>query len=106
MSQFAIACYRPKPGMDEALLDVVRTHYETLRAAGFVSEKPPYLMRAKDGTLIEVFEWKSVEAKELAHKDPSVGQLWGRFSACADFPPLTEIAEAQQRFVNFEAVKL
>ncbi len=106
MSQFAIACYRPKLGKEQQLLELVRDHLPTLRAAELVTERPSYIMRAKDGTVIEVFEWKSVEAKDRAHQSAAVGRIWQQMSECADFPPLSDLEEAHVPFPNFEPVLL
>jgi hypothetical protein len=39
MGSISVACYRPKPGCDEALLVEVRDHLPPLRAAGLVTER-------------------------------------------------------------------
>lgn len=106
MSYFSIACYRPKPGKDAMLLQAVREHYPVLKAEGLVTERLPYIMKAVDGSVIEVFEWKSIEAKELAHRNEAVGKLWQMFFACADFPPISELEEAKHPFSSFSALEI
>jgi hypothetical protein len=106
LSHFAIACYRAKPGREEELLAVVREHMPALRAEGLVSDRPPHFMQAKDGTIIEVFEWKSSEAKDIAHRNEAVGKIWARFSACAEFPSLAELDETRHPFANFLAIEV
>jgi hypothetical protein len=106
LSHFAVACYRPKPGREEELLGVVRDHMPALRAEGLVSDRPPYVMQARDGTIIEIFEWKSSEAKDIAHRNEAVGKIWTRFSECADFPSLAELDETRHPFANFLAMEL
>jgi quinol monooxygenase YgiN len=54
-----IVAYRPKPGKEAELLELVRTRVPTLRKEGLVSDRAPIMMRARDGTIIEVSEWKS-----------------------------------------------
>jgi quinol monooxygenase YgiN len=54
-----IVAYRPKPGKEQEILDLVRTRIPTLRKEGLVTDREPIMMRAKDGTIIEVSEWKS-----------------------------------------------
>ena len=106
MTLFAIACYRPRPGKESMLLDVVKEHYPLLKAEGLVTDRPPYIMQAKDNTIIEVFEWKSIEAKELAHRNEAVGKLWKTFFECADFPPISDVEEAKHPFPSFSALAL
>ncbi len=104
MGRMVIACYRPRPGKERDLLAVVREHIPVLRGQGLVTDRPATVMRAADGTLLEVFEWRSEAAVERAHADPVVRALWGRFEAAAEFVLLDDLAEARQRFAHFEPV--
>jgi hypothetical protein len=49
-----IVAYRPKPGREEELLRLVRARVPTLRREGLATERAPVILRAKDGTIIEV----------------------------------------------------
>ncbi len=99
-----IVAYRPKPGKDAELLEIVRSRVPTLAREGLVTDRAPVLMRAKDGTIIEVSEWKSQEAIEAAHRNPNVLALWGRFFAVCDCVPLKTLAEAEEMFAGFEPI--
>ena len=101
MGRFAIACYRPKAGREASLLAAVGKHQAVLRRQRLVTDRPAHLMRAADGTIIEVFEWRSTEAIEQAHAEPSVQALWEEFNAACDYVPLAQLAEAQQMFAEF-----
>ena len=61
-----IVAYRPKPGKEDRLLELVRSRVPTVRQEGLVSDQAPTIMRAGDGTIIEVSEWKSREAVDAA----------------------------------------
>jgi hypothetical protein len=63
-------------------------------------------MRSKDSTLIEVFEWKSRQAIEDAHKNPEILKLWDRFNACCDYGKFKEVPELNEMFPNFEPVEV
>ena len=106
MGRFVIVAYKPKPQMEDALLVAVRKHVEVLREQKLVTDKPAYVMRAADGTMVEVFEWLNAAAIEAAHKNPAVQALWGEFGAACDFVPLTGLPEAQQMFAEFDAVSV
>ena len=106
MGRFVIVAYRPKPGMDEPLLAAVRQHLDVLRAEDLATDRPGYVMRAADGTIVEVFEWKSEEAIVKAHSSPAVHALWAEFGAACDILPLTELAETRDLFAGFDAVDL
>ena len=99
-----IVAYRPKPGKGDDLVELVRSRVPTLRKEGLVSDRPPAIMRARDGTIIEVSEWKSREAIDAAHKNPNVLAMWERFFALGDCVPLNTLAEAGEMFAGFEPV--
>jgi quinol monooxygenase YgiN len=106
MGQFVIVAYTPKPGKAEQLLAAVKKHLQVLRAEKLVTDKPAHVMRAANGTIVEVFEWRSPEAVKQAHGNPAVQALWAEFEAACDYTPLAKLAEAQQMFAEFQAVEL
>ena len=55
MGRVVISCYRPKPGQEEALRALMRTHVSILRTAGLVTDRVPITVEAKDGTVVEIF---------------------------------------------------
>jgi quinol monooxygenase YgiN len=99
-----IVAYRPKPGKENELVDLVRSRAPTLRKEGLVSDRVPTIMRSRDGTIIEVSEWKSREAIDAAHKNPKVLAMWNKFFAICDCIPLNTLAEAKEMFAGFEPV--
>jgi len=99
-----IVAYRPKPGKQTELLDLVRSRVPTLRNEGLVTNRDPTIMRARDGTIIEVSEWKSQEAIDAAHKNPNVLAMWNKFFAICDCVPLNTLAEAKEMFAGFEPI--
>ncbi len=106
MGRFAIVAYTPKPGKEQQLLVAVRKHLMVLRAEQLVTAKPAHVMRARDGSIVEVFEWRSAKAVQDAHSNPTVQALWAEFGAACDYTPVSKLAEAQEMFAEFEAVEL
>ena len=100
-----IVAYRPKPGKEKETLELVRNRVPTLRKEGLVSARAPTIMRARDGTIHEVSEWKSREAIDAAHKNPNVLAMWEKFFALCDCVPLNTLAEAGEMFAGFEPVE-
>ena len=45
-------------------------------------------MRSRDGTIVEISEWKSQEAIDAAHKNLNVLAMWNKFFAICDCVPL------------------
>jgi quinol monooxygenase YgiN len=99
-----IVAYRPKAGKAQELLALVRDRVPTLRKEGLVTDRMPVMMRARDGTIIEVSEWKSPEAIDAAHKNPNVLAMWEKFFVVCDRVPLKTLAEAEEMFAGFEPV--
>jgi quinol monooxygenase YgiN len=99
-----IVAYRPKPGREAELLEIVRSRVPTLRKEDLVTDRVPVIMRAKDGTIIEVSEWKSHEAIEEAHQNPRVLAMWDRFFAVCDCMPLNTVPESATMFAGFEPI--
>ena len=106
MGRFVIVAYKPKTGRDKQLLAAVHKHLTVLKAEGLVTDRPAYAMRAADGTVVEVFEWKSAEAIAAAHSNPAVQALWGEFGAACDYVPLSSLPEAHQMFAEFDSADL
>ena len=99
-----IVAYRPKPGKENELVDLVRSRVPTLRKEGLATDRVPTIVRSRDGTIIEVSEWKSQEAIDAAHKNPNVLAMWNKFFAICDCVPLNTLAEAKEMFAGFEPI--
>ena len=99
-----IVAYRPKPGKENELIDLARSRVPTLRKENLVTDRVPTIMRSRDGTIIEVSEWKSQEAIDAAHKNPNVLTMWNKFFAICDCIPLNTLTEANEMFAGFEPI--
>ena len=106
MGVFAFAAYRPKKGKERLLREVLKDHVPILRKERLVTDRPPYLMRAVDGTFIEVFEWKSAAAIQSAHENAAVQAMWARFEEACTYESLVTLSESKEMFANFESVEL
>ena len=104
MGSISVACYRPRPGCEQALLELVHDHLPPLRAEGLVTDRAPIVMRTADGTIVEVFEWVSEEAIAGAHGNPTVLELWKRFEAVCWYETPSNLAEFQNMFAHFEPI--
>lgn len=101
MPRIVIACYRPHPGKEAALEALMRTHLPALKSQGLVTDRPSIMMKAGDGTIVEVFEWASQEAINNAHTNPVVLAMWEKYAACSEYVPAHSIAEMGHLFSNF-----
>jgi len=102
MGRIVIAAYRPRPGREADLERLVRQHHQRLAAEKLVTERVPVLMRARDGTVIEVFERVSAEAIAAAHENRAVQIMWAEFEQVSEHVPLADSTEARRLFAEFE----
>jgi quinol monooxygenase YgiN len=100
-----IVAYKPKPGREAELLQLTREHVPLLRAEGLATNFPVTACRAKDGTIVEVFEWAD-GGVQRAHTNPAVMKLWERYAAACDIVPLTSLPEASTMFASFTSLDL
>jgi hypothetical protein len=105
VGRVVIACYRPKPGQGAALKRLIVDHVAILRAQKLVTDRLPITMEAKDGTIVEVFEWVSAAAIEAAHSNPAVLAMWNDYAAVCDYVPLASLPEAAEMFAEFSPVE-
>ena len=106
MGRFVIVAYRPRPGQEARLLELTREHLPLLRSLGLATDRESYVMRATDGTIIEVFEWKSAEAISAAHHNPVWAAMCGRYSEACEYVRLEKLSECKNMFAEFEPVDL
>jgi len=102
MGRIVIAAYKPKPGKEAALKQLMKQHLPTLKKEVPVTDRESIMMEAKDGTIVEVFEWQSDEAIQQAHTNPSVLQMWQEYSEVCDYIPVGNLDEAKDLFSAFE----
>jgi hypothetical protein len=100
-----IVAYKPKPGKEADLLELTREHVPLLRAEGLATDRPVTACQAKDGTVVEVFEWVD-GGVQRAHTNPVVHKLWERYAAACDIVPLASLPEASNMFASFTPLDL
>jgi quinol monooxygenase YgiN len=104
MGQIVIVAYQPKPGRTNELKELVNMHVPRLKQEGLVTERMPVILQSCNGTIIEVFEWRSAEAIQQAHQNPAVHTMWGEFAAVCDYVPLNTLNETANIFAEFTAL--
>jgi quinol monooxygenase YgiN len=106
MGRIVIVAFKPKPGKQPELIAAVQKHCRILREEQLITDRVPAIMQGADGTIVEVFEWRSAEAIQQAHSNPNVNRLWGEFQAACDYVPLATVPESSQLFAEFTPVDL
>lgn len=102
-----MATYRVKPGCEAQFRAVLGEHRQRWQKLNLVTDRPWIWMRSyvDPKLIVEVFEWRSAEAVEAAHRNPEVLALWGRMEQLCEIVgvPLRELPEAAEQFPHFEA---
>lgn len=99
--RIVIVCYRPLPGKEAALKDLMKNHVRILRKEGLASDREPVLMEAEDGTIVEVFGWKSKKAIDAAHSNPIVQRMWGEYGEVCEYVSIGGLKESMNLFSEF-----
>lgn len=89
--------YRPKPGHEEALFELVKKHWPALRKAGLATEVPAQVFRATDKGgerpfYIEIFSWCDEQAPGRAHQMPEVMAIWEPMGPMIEDGPSPQLA--------------
>jgi hypothetical protein len=100
-----VVAYKPKAGKEAELLQLTREHVPLLCAEGLATDRPVIACQAKDGTIVEVFEWVA-GGTERAHHNPVVMKLWQRYAAACDYVPLATLSESSTQFASFAPLDL
>lgn len=96
-----ICTYRPKPGKEKALFELVKKHWPTLHRAGLATSEPALVYRASDKHMhrdyfVEIFSWVDEKASRTAHESPEVMSVWEPMSPILENGPSPELAVAER----------
>ena len=105
-AKVVFAMYRPSGGKDSELRALIKQHYPALKRLGLVTDRSQLLLKAKDGSYIEIFEWVSDEAARRAHEHPEVAEIWEQMGVVGTFGKLRQLLEVETEFPHFDAVDL
>ncbi len=76
-----VITYTAKPGCEEELEGLLRTHVARLAELGLVAEVKPHFAAKKVGTqniFVESFWWRDAGARHIAQDNSEVQELWMR----------------------------
>ncbi len=104
--EVVFALYKPHQGKDPELLEIIKQHVPTLRRLEMATDRPVVLVKTKNGTYIEIFEWSTAEAAGLAHHHPEVAKVWEAMGKVADLVTLESLEEIKQQFPHFQPINL
>jgi hypothetical protein len=99
-----ICSYRPRAGHEDEARMLMAGHVPLLRDHGLITDRPVVQGIAKDGELVEIFEWESIEKSSGAPAIAEIGAHWKAMSEVMDFVPLAQLSEAQHAFAHFSPI--
>jgi hypothetical protein len=75
-----LVTYQARPGSEEELAGVLRTHVARLRELGLIADRPHFAAArlGQQGMFVESFWWAHQGAPELAHDHSEVQEMWMR----------------------------
>ncbi len=79
----------------------MREHVRTLRREKLATKRVPIIVHAKDGTVLEVFEWISHRAIDAAHKNRAILAMWERFNAACEYVKVSDVPESHDQWASF-----
>jgi len=104
--EVVFALYKPHEGKDEELRLIISRHLPVLRRLELITDRPAILAKSRNGTYIEIFEWRTAESAGFAHHHPEVAKVWEAMGAVCDMPLLESLEEVKERFPHFEPVSV
>lgn len=84
---------------------LVKQHTPLLYKEGLISGRPVTLLESRNGILIEIFEWASVNAKRKAHENSKILELWEKMEKTGRNVSLSRIGEADDLFANLRIMR-
>jgi hypothetical protein len=104
MGILVICSYRPLPGHEDEARMLMAGHVPLLREHGLITDRPVVQGVAKDGELVEIFEWESLEKSSGAAAIAEIGEHWKAMSEVMEFVPMAQLTECQHAFAHFMPV--
>jgi hypothetical protein len=105
MRRTFMVVYNPYKGREQELLPAVKASYIDFMKGGYVTSEPPKVMKAKDNSIVLIFEWKNEQMKNDALADPVIQKHWMLLSKLCEFARPMNLIEFQEPFSEFETIE-
>ncbi len=97
-----LVTYRPKKGCERKFFNLLERHWPTLRKERLVTATRPTVWKATDKKTsrtfyVEMFEWKSIDASDLAHETPEVMAVWGPMMPLLESMDIAAVEQVELR---------
>ena len=103
-SEIVFAIYKPHENKEDELKELISKHVPILKTHNLITDRESILVQSNNGNYIEIFEWKSNDAIEEAHKNPEIQKLWDEMEKVCDFTNLKSLEEVNDFFSQFKPI--
>lgn len=103
-SHVVFAAYKPHAGKEDELKLLISRHIPMLRELELITDRPALTLKSRNGTFIEIIEWRDVRSAEKAHEHPKVAEIWEKMDAISKFVPISDLPEAGKAFSHYEVI--
>ena len=103
-SEIVFAIYKPHENKEHELKELISKHVPILKTHNLITDRESILVQSNNGNYIEIFEWKSNDAIEEAHKNPEIQKLWDEMEKVCDFTNLKSLEEVNDFFSQFKPI--
>ncbi len=105
MNRVVVAAYRPKPGLSGELEKLIRAHHNVLVQERLADPRAPYIIRASDQTIVEIYLVTESYSKSTCIKNARVRDLWRLMDDICTYVPPGRLEEMQALFPEFTLIK-
>jgi hypothetical protein len=104
MHHIALILYSPRKGRKQELIEMLQHNIPVMRKLGLVTDREQILAGTKDGSIIQIFEWKSQDSQEQAMAHPVVQEMWLKAGNISEFQKPAAVAEFNEVFSMFKTI--
>ena len=102
-----IVAVKPLPGKLNELISKLKMHDAKLKKMGYTTGRHMHMRGEKEGHVVEIAEWVSLDKVKDAQENQEVQALWHEFdNAVEGNTPLIGLPEAKDRYSLFPAITL
>jgi hypothetical protein len=104
VTKIAIIVYRPREGRTQELIDSLLENIPVMRKLDLVTYREQIIAKAKDGSILQIFEWVEEDSQDKAMAHPVVQDMWMKASKISDFQKPMLLAEFQETLSMFDTI--
>jgi len=104
MGKIVLALYKPFEGKENELLELIKEHTPLLLKHKLITSRKAIVLKSDNGTIIEIFEWRSPKAIDDAHTNEQIMNLWNKFGEICSYETLGSLEESKAIFPNFKVL--